>query len=137
MTIIDCAVYEDGTRRQGELELGEAYEAGRQNGDGVHRFVWIGLKSPSPEEFDSVAREFHLHELAVEDAIKAHQRPKLELYDDTLFVVLKTARYHDAKESVELGELMGALAQAAYTGEATTPEEAVAYARRLRQNPGR
>ncbi len=46
------------------------------------RFVWIGLKEPSPEEFDSVAREFHLHELAVEDAIKAHQRPKIEDYDE-------------------------------------------------------
>jgi magnesium transporter len=103
--IVDCAVYEDGKRRSGSLELGDAYEAGR-NGDGEGRFVWIGLRQPTEEEFDSVAREFHLHELAVEDAIKAHQRPKIELYDDTLFMVLKTARYHDDTETVEIGEIL-------------------------------
>jgi magnesium transporter len=105
MTIVDCAVYEGGKRSAGELQLHEAYEAGR-NGGGPDRFVWIGLKEPSPEEFDSVAKEFHLHELAVEDAIKAHQRPKLEIYDETLLVVLKTARYHDDSETVEIGEIL-------------------------------
>jgi magnesium transporter len=105
--IVDCAVYEDGERQQGDLDLHEAYEAGRnRNGDGHGRFVWIGLKEPSPEEFESVRREFHLHELAVEDAIKAHQRPKIEVYDDTLFVVLKTAHYHDDTETVEIGEIL-------------------------------
>jgi magnesium transporter len=103
--IVDCAVYEDGKRQEGSLELDEAYEAGR-NGTGEGRFVWIGLREPSEDEFDSVAREFHLHELAVEDAIKAHQRPKIELYDETLFVVLKTARYHDDTETVEIGEIL-------------------------------
>jgi len=103
--IVDCAVYEDGKRREGRLKLHEAYEAGR-NGGGTSNFVWIGLKEPSPEEFDSVAREFKLHELAVEDAIKAHQRPKIELYDDTLFLVLKTAKYHDDSETVEIGEIL-------------------------------
>jgi magnesium transporter len=106
MAILDCAVYEQGERRKGDLDLSEAYEAGRENGDGASRFVWIGLKEPSPEEFDSVAREFHLHELAVEDAIKAHQRPKIEDYDGTLFVVLKTASYHDDTETVEIGEIL-------------------------------
>ena len=105
--IIDCAVYENGKRRAGELELNEAYEAGRDNGSGdPSRFVWIGLKEPSPEEFESVRREFHLHELAVEDAIKAHQRPKIEVYEDTLFVVLKTACYIDETEDVETGEIL-------------------------------
>src|SRR3954454_15399479 len=105
--IVDCAVYEDGKRQAGELQLHQAYEAGRDNGDGSPtKFVWIGLKQPSPEEFESVAQEFHLHELAVEDAIKAHQRPKLEVYDGTLFVVLKTARYHDDTETVEIGEIL-------------------------------
>jgi magnesium transporter len=105
--IIDCAVYEGGKRQEGELELHQAYEAGRNNGSGDgSKFVWIGLKEPSPEEFGSVATEFHLHELAVEDAIKAHQRPKLEVYDDTLFVVLKTACYIDETESVETGEIL-------------------------------
>jgi magnesium transporter len=105
--IVDCAVYEDGKRREGNLDLSEAYEAGRDNGDGAEgKFVWIGLKEPSPEEFESVAAEFHLHELAVEDAIKAHQRPKLERYDETLFVVLKTACYIDETEAVETGEIL-------------------------------
>jgi magnesium transporter len=105
--IVDCAVYEDGKRQAGDLELHEAYEAGcHRDGDGHNRFVWIGLKQPTEEEFDSVAREFHLHELAVEDAIKAHQRPKIEVYDETLFVVLKTARYHDETETVEIGEIL-------------------------------
>jgi magnesium transporter len=101
--IVDCAVYEDG-RRQGErLELRDAYESGTSRED---RFVWIGLHEPSPDEFDSVAREFDLHELAVEDAIKAHQRPKLEVYEDTVFMVLKTASYDERAETVEIGQIM-------------------------------
>jgi magnesium transporter len=105
--IVDCAVYQGGKRQAGELELSQAYEAGRNNGAGDgSKFVWIGLREPTPEEFDSVAREFHLHELAVEDAIKAHQRPKIEVYDETLLVVLKTARYHDDSETVEIGEIL-------------------------------
>jgi magnesium transporter len=103
--IVDCAVYEGGKRQEGSLELDQAYEAGRNGGD-PSKFVWIGLKEPSEEEFASVSREFHLHELAVEDAIKAHQRPKIELYDETLLVVLKTARYHDDTETVEIGEIL-------------------------------
>ena len=64
------------------------------------------MLEPSAEEFEAIAREFDLHELAVEDAIKAHQRPKVELYGDTLFVVVKTARYVDSEEVIEVGELM-------------------------------
>jgi magnesium transporter len=100
--IVDCAVYEDGVRRPGTLALEDAYEAGRE----PDAFVWIGLYEPTEKEFDSVRREFDLHKLAVEDAIKAHQRPKLEIYGESLFVVLKPARYDEAKELVELGELM-------------------------------
>jgi magnesium transporter len=100
--IIDCAVYHDGTRRPGELALADAFEAASDGND----FVWIGLYEPDEEEFDSVRREFDLPELAVEDAIKAHQRPKLEVYDDTVFAVLKTARYVEAEEVVEFGEIM-------------------------------
>ena len=100
--IVDCAVYEDG-RRQGErLDLRDAYEACRTDGS----FVWIGLHDPSPAEFDSVAREFDLHELAAEDSTKPHQRPKLEVYDDTLFMVLKTASYDEATETVGIGQIM-------------------------------
>jgi magnesium transporter len=67
--------------------------------------VWLGLHEPSEEEFDAVRREFNLHELAVEDAIHAHQRPKVELYEDTLFIVLKPARYVDSEEVVQIGEV--------------------------------
>ena len=66
----------------------------------------MGLHDPSADEFDDVARRFHLHELAVEDAIKAHQRAKLEVYGDSLFVVLKPARYDDAAEQISFGEIM-------------------------------
>jgi magnesium transporter len=100
--IIDCAVYQNGERRPGELALADAFEAACEDS----AFVWIGLYEPDEHEFESVRREFNLHELAVEDAIKAHQRPKLEVYDDSLFVVLKTARYLEAQEVVEFGEIM-------------------------------
>jgi magnesium transporter len=99
--IVDCAVYEDGRRRSGDLPLQQAYEACR----GPDAWVWIGLHEPTEDEFDSVRREFNLHELAVEDAIKAHQRPKLESYDDSLFLVLKTVRYIDSEEVLEFGEI--------------------------------
>ena len=67
--------------------------------------AWIGLYRPTKEEFTSVAEEFGLHELAVEDAVQAHQRPKIERYGDTLFVVLRPARYLDAQEEVEFSEI--------------------------------
>ena len=66
--------------------------------------AWIGLYRPTAADLDSLARELGLHELAIEDANEAHQRPKLERYDDT-FVVLRAARYLDDVEEVELGEL--------------------------------
>jgi len=100
--IVDCAVYEDGSRRDGGLDLHGAFAAAKAE----HTFVWLGLHEPSEEEFASVAREFELHPLAVEDAIHAHQRPKLELYGDALFLVLKTARYVDPEEVISLGEIM-------------------------------
>jgi magnesium transporter len=101
--IVDCAVYADGRRQGDRLELRDAYEAGTAS---EGSFVWIGLHEPSPDEFDSVAREFDLHELAVEDAIKAHQRPKLEVYEGTVFMVLKTASYIEETETVEIGQIM-------------------------------
>ena len=64
------------------------------------------MRDPTPEEFDSLRREFELHPLAVEDATEAHQRPKLEVYGDMLFLVLKTARYVDPEEVVTIGELL-------------------------------
>jgi len=100
--IVDCALYENGRRRGGELPLDQAGKATGVPGD----FVWVGLLEPSEAEFDAVTREFDLHELAVEDAIKAHQRPKLERYGDTLLVVVKTACYIDPSEVIEVGELL-------------------------------
>jgi magnesium transporter len=99
--IVDMAVYEEGVRRPGELELDQAYEACRINGS----FAWIGLYKPTEEELDSVSREFGLHELSVEDAHQGHQRPKLEVYGDSLFVVLRPAHYDDDQEAVETGEI--------------------------------
>ena len=67
--------------------------------------AWLGLYQPTREELESIGRGFGLHELAVEDAVKAHQRPKLERYDGTLFVVMRPARYIDASETVVFGEV--------------------------------
>src|ERR671916_3083800 len=98
--IVDSAIYVDGKRTAEPPSLRETYEACRQR----RGLAWIGLYRPTEDEFSSVAKEFGLHELAVEDAIKAHQRPKLERYADTLFVVLRAARYIDESETVEFGE---------------------------------
>jgi magnesium transporter len=101
--IVDCAVYEGGWRRDGVVALEEAIEVASSSPSG---FVWIGVHEPDAEEFDALAREFKLHPLAVEDAVHAHQRSKLDIYGDTLFMVLKTARYVDRVEVVEIGQVM-------------------------------
>jgi magnesium transporter len=100
--IVNCAVYEHGQRRDGDLALADAGEAAQ----GDDAFVWLGVLEPSAEEFQRIASEFDLHELAVEDAVNAHQRPKVEVYGDTLLVVVKTARYVDSEEVIEVGELL-------------------------------
>src|SRR5919199_387533 len=99
--IVDNAIYVDGRRAVEPHSLSETSETRRERGG----MAWIGLYRPSAEEFSSVAEEFELHPLAAEDAIKAHQRPKLERYGDTLFVVLRPARYLDESETVEFGEI--------------------------------
>jgi magnesium transporter len=99
--IIDCALYEQGQRRPGKLDVADVPDCLADK----ESFVWLGLFEPTPEEFEQVRQQFGLHELAVEDALRAHQRPKLEQYGDSLFVVLKTARYIDAEERVEFGEI--------------------------------
>jgi magnesium transporter len=100
--IVDCAVYTHGKRRPGELLIEDALESCRDSED---TFVWIGLHEPTPQEFEAVTLEFELHPLAVEDAIKAHQRSKLERYGDCLFLVFKTARYDDVAEAIEFSEI--------------------------------
>ncbi len=99
--IVNNAVYVDGQRSADPKSLEETYELLRER----KGMAWIGLYRPDPEEIRSVAREFGLHELAVEDAIAAHQRPKLERYGTTLFTVLRPARYLAEPEQVEFGEL--------------------------------
>ena len=100
--IVDCAHYKDGKRQQeGSLTAEQAAELARGEGE----FVWIGLHEPGPGELERMATLFNLHELAVEDAGRAHQRPKIEDYDDSWFIVLKTGHYHEAEETVHFGEI--------------------------------
>ncbi|MEK6278154.1 MAG: magnesium/cobalt transporter CorA [Actinomycetota bacterium] len=101
--IVDCAHYKAGARQhEGKLPLEEAATCvSGEEGE----FVWLGLHEPSGEELQGVAEQFDLHELAVEDAEQAHQRPKLEDYEGSYFIVLKTARYNDESETVHFGEI--------------------------------
>ncbi|MGZ8697902.1 MAG: magnesium and cobalt transport protein CorA [Gaiellaceae bacterium] len=99
--IVDSAIYREG-RRTAEPDDFADLHAACKTGDAV---AWLGLYEPSEEEFAAVAREFDLHELAVEHAVKAHQRPKLERYGDKLFIVLRPARYVDETETVLFGEV--------------------------------
>ena len=101
MTIIDNAVYVDGIRTATPENLEQSVETLAAHGG----MVWIGLYRPDEAEMSALAAEFGLHLLAVEDAVNAHQRPKLERYDNNLFTVLRPARYLDETETVEFGEL--------------------------------
>jgi magnesium transporter len=99
--IVDNAIYVDGRRAEEPGSLQETYEAVRQR-RGV---AWIVLYKPTEEEFASVAREFGLHPLAVEDPMKVPLRTKLERYEGTLFLVLKAARYLDESDTVQFGDV--------------------------------
>jgi magnesium transporter len=99
--IVDRAIYREGRRVAEPRDLTEMAEACREGGG----MAWIGLYRPTAAEFVEVTREFDLHELAVEDAVNAHQRSKLERYGDTIFCVLRPARYIDDTETVEFGEV--------------------------------
>lgn len=101
--IVDCALYRQGLRQQVDGDLHDALAQARQRGES---FIWIGLHDPTQDELEHVAKEFDLHTLAVEDAVKAHQRPKIEKYEDSLFVVLKTVRYDEPTQQIELGDVM-------------------------------
>ncbi len=102
--IVDSAVYRGGARQQVACGSHD-YAALRKAASGGNDFVWVGLHEPSRDELNDVAAAFGLHHLAVEDAFKAHQRPKLEHYDDNLFMVLKTLWYVDEDDAVETGEI--------------------------------
>ncbi|MEU0255985.1 magnesium/cobalt transporter CorA [Streptomyces sp. NPDC006184] len=108
-SVVNCVTYQDGVRVPGCGDLEDAVRLVRKSGEG---FVWLGLHEPTEREFAGVAELFDLHPLAVEDAVEAHQRPKLEHYGDTLFAVFKTVCYveHEqltaTSEVVDTGEIM-------------------------------
>jgi magnesium transporter len=108
-SVVNCVMYLDGSRQSGDCAAEEALRQVRKAGGG---FVWIGLHEPAADEFAGLATLFSLHPLAVDEAVTAHQRPKAELYDDTLFAVFKTVTYVEhseltaTSEVVETGELM-------------------------------
>jgi magnesium transporter len=108
-SVVDCGLYVDGRRQPGDWTYAEALAAARRE---EHGFVWLGLHQPELAEMTAIAETYGLHELAVEDAVKAEQRPKLEQFGDVSFLVLRTARYceHDEltenSEVVETGQVM-------------------------------
>ncbi|MFD3837139.1 magnesium/cobalt transporter CorA [Streptomyces sp. NPDC058642] len=102
-SVVNCVTYRDGGRVLGGSDLVDAVERVRKHGDG---FVWLGLHEPTDQEFAGIAELFELHPLAVEDAIEAHQRPKLERYDDVLFAVFKTVCYVEHEELTATSEVV-------------------------------
>ncbi|NYV74543.1 magnesium and cobalt transport protein CorA [Streptomyces sp. UH6] len=108
-TVVNCVVYRDGVRQDGPGSVDEAVRLARRHRDG---FVWLGLHEPDAEQFTDVAELFGLHPLAVEDAVHAHQRPKVEQYGDVLFSVFKTVTFVEhaeltaTSEVVDTGEIM-------------------------------
>ncbi|MGW0133716.1 magnesium and cobalt transport protein CorA [Streptomyces sp. NPDC003299] len=113
-SVVNCVTYHGGVRGPAAADLVEAVRQVRKSGDG---FVWLGLHEPTDQEFAGIAELFDLHPLAVEDAIEAHQRPKVERYGDVLFAVFKTVCYveHEeltaTSEVVNTGELMAFVGQ--------------------------
>ncbi|HEX3732303.1 MAG TPA: magnesium/cobalt transporter CorA [Mycobacteriales bacterium] len=99
--MVDCALYVDGRRREEKVPLADALAAAESSGG----FVWVGLHEPSESDFEQLTRYFQLPALAVEDAVRAHQRPKLERYGEITFVVIKPVRYIDSVEVVEVSEV--------------------------------
>jgi magnesium transporter len=103
--VVNCAAYQDG-RRVADVDLQEdpqsALEVVRNAESGRDRFIWLGLHEPDEELLRRVQRRFGLHDLAIEDAHSAHQRPKLEIYGQSLFVVLRTAQLQGSR--IQFGE---------------------------------
>jgi magnesium transporter len=97
--VVNCIAYADGHRHK-SLEIESISEALKQ----PDRFIWIGLHEPSEELLRQVQEEFRLHDLAIEDAHRAHQRPKIEMYGDSLFIVLRTAQMNSQQQRIEFGE---------------------------------
>ena len=102
--IVDNALYRKGERVDVDLDTHDLAGV-RDKATEDHDFVWVGLHDPTSDELAEIADLYDLHELAVEDAISAHQRPKVERYDESLFIVLKTLWYVDEEDAVETGEI--------------------------------
>jgi magnesium transporter len=102
--IVDSAVYRKGERVHVACEVHD-YDELRAAADEPRDFVWVGLADPTQDELDDVAAAFGLHPLAVEDALNAHQRPKLDRYEGSLFLTLRTVWYVDEQDAVETGEI--------------------------------
>lgn len=102
-SVVNCVTYREGTRIPVEGDLVDTVERMRKSRDG---FVWLGLHEPSDHEFEGVADLFDLHPLAVEDAVEAHQRPKVERYGETLFAVFKTVCYVEHEELTATSEVV-------------------------------
>lgn len=100
--IVDVALYQEGRRVQGPTDISDQVDIARKNGG----FVWVGLAEPTQEEFDHVVGELNFHPLAIEDAVSAKQRPKIEDYDGLTFFVIKTVFYNEARSEISTGELM-------------------------------
>ncbi|MEU1707332.1 magnesium/cobalt transporter CorA [Streptomyces sp. NPDC005706] len=103
-SVVNCVTYQDGVRVPECADLVDAVAKVRKSGEG---FVWLGLHEPTDDEFADVARLFDLHPLAVEDAVEAHQRPKLERYEETLFTVFKTVCYVEHEQLTATSEVVG------------------------------
>jgi magnesium transporter len=101
--IVDCGLYIDGVRQEGEWGYAEALAAARRH---RNAFVWLGLHEPTEQDMAGIAETYGLHELAVEDAIRAGQRPKLEQFGDVAFLVLRTTRYISHGELTETSEIV-------------------------------
>ncbi|WP_406215145.1 magnesium and cobalt transport protein CorA [Streptomyces canus] len=102
-SVVNCVTYKDGARIPVDGDLVDTVERVRKSRDG---FVWLGLHEPSDHEFEGIADLFDLHPLAVEDAVEAHQRPKVERYGETLFAVFKTVCYVEHEELTATSEVV-------------------------------
>jgi magnesium transporter len=100
--IVDVALYQDGRRVDGPSDISDLVEVAKRDGG----FVWLGLAEPTESEFNMVIGELNFHPLAIEDAINAKQRPKIEDYDGLTFFVIKTVFFEKAKQAITTGELM-------------------------------
>ncbi|MCX4761179.1 magnesium and cobalt transport protein CorA [Streptomyces sp. NBC_01275] len=102
-SVVNCVTYQEGVRATVGTDLVDTVERVRKSG---HGFVWLGLHEPTNDEFAGIAELFDLHPLAVEDAVEAHQRPKVERYGETLFAVFKTVCYVEHEELTATSEVV-------------------------------